>query len=79
MMFKEFGADFMSGFDLVFDTSQYSNQGLFNEKFAHTQDTYMMELFLKNVEMESFSKKPTKMLFEHRDLRCSCASFQRQS
>jgi len=40
----------MQMFDLIFDSTQYTNVGLFGAKFLAGQDNYMMEAFLSNID-----------------------------
>lgn len=72
---KEFGVDFTKHFDLVFDTSQITNIGLFGSRVLQAQDNYMLEAFLGNLEYgfakkQNFPKK--KLMFDFKDLKCGC-------
>ena len=77
MIDKEFGLDFAKLFDLVFDTSQISNESLFGNRLVHANDNYMMEVFLSNLEVgfidSSKVVQPKKeLLFDFKELKCEC-------
>jgi hypothetical protein len=72
---KEFGVDFARHFDLVFDTSQITNVGLFGSRVLQTQDNYMLEAFLVNLEYGFTEKQEVpkkKLMFDFKDLKCGC-------
>lgn len=72
---KEYGVDFARHFDLVFDTSQITNVGLFGSRVLQAQDNYMLEAFLVNLEYGFTEKQEMpkkKLIFDYKELKCGC-------
>lgn len=72
---KEYGVDFARHFDLVFDTSQITNVGLFGSRVLQAQDNYMLEAFLVNLEYGFTEKQEVpkkKLIFDYKELKCGC-------
>ena len=85
MIDKELTIEFCQLFDIILDTTQYSNLELLGKKYLHHQENYIIDAFLKNLEepscydaLKKAEEKKTQSIFDYRDLKCFCSELQQE-
>ena len=56
----------------MLDVSQVSNIDLLGSKYLSHQENYMVEAFLGNLHEAEYQKHKDELLFDYREMKCTC-------
>ena len=72
MIFKDYGVDFPSLFDIALDISQYSNVDILGTDYLKFQENLMLDRFSQHLDHNLIETPDSSVLFEFKELKCQC-------
>lgn len=71
---KDYGVDFPNYFDIIIDTSKYSNVDILGTEYLRFQDNLILDRFTQNIASD-FIETNTDFVFDFKELKCNCKSY----
>lgn len=72
LVMRDYGIDFHSLFDIVIDTSQYSNVEVLGTDFLKYQDNLMLDRFAAHLDQSIIELSSSRFVFDFKELKCDC-------